>query len=110
MFAQPDSVARSRFEQAYQALVTRVLAGEQFELPVSSAPQLEHQRPRQITALGDAKVHLKVLRDKLGLRVRGLLRDESLKGTHTSICRLISGYINASCYTAHLHLSVSHYR
>jgi hypothetical protein len=62
---KPDSVAWPRFEKAYQALVGRVLAGERFEVPVSSVPQLEYQRPRQVTAPGDARVHLRVLRDKL---------------------------------------------
>lgn len=67
VFKQSDSVARPRFERAYQALVARVLAGEVFEVPASSVPQLEHQRPRQITAPGDARVHLKTIREGLSL-------------------------------------------
>lgn len=65
MVAEADGVVRPRFKKAYQALVGRVLAGEKFELPVLGVPQLEHQRLRQVTAPGDARVHLKVLRERL---------------------------------------------
>lgn len=68
---EPDSVAWSPFEKAYHGLVARVLVGERFEVPMASVPQLEHQRPRQITAPGDARAHLKTIRERIMQRGGG---------------------------------------
>lgn len=73
MVTEADNVIRSRFERAYQSLVAQVLAGEVFEMLVITVPQLEHQRPRQITASGDARAHIQAIRAMIsgGVSVKG---------------------------------------